>query len=115
VHAHTRTPDTEQEAAPWWNKLTGRQAAAAARPHEQLQHKPMLEAERILMVDFVATQAQAKGAAPSANDEGGQTEAAADRPPIDLPPPATDGVDRMYHQLAEIHTITAMQLVECAH
>jgi hypothetical protein len=26
----------------------------------------------------------------------------------------TDGVDRMYHQLAEIHTIATAQLANCA-
>jgi hypothetical protein len=33
--------------------------------------EPAPEAERILMVDFTATQARAKGTAPSANSEGG--------------------------------------------
>jgi hypothetical protein len=31
-----------------------------------------------------------------------------------LPPPSTDGVDRLYCQLAEIHTIIAAQLAEYA-
>jgi hypothetical protein len=67
----------------------------------------MLEVERIIMVDFVATQARAKGVAPSANLEGGQTEATAAKPLNALPPPIADGVDRLYRQLAEIHAITA--------
>jgi hypothetical protein len=65
------------------------------------------------MLDFVATQAQAKGAAPSAKREGAQTEAIAAKTPSALPPPTADGVDRMYHQLVEIHAITAAQLAEC--
>jgi hypothetical protein len=67
--------------------------------------------ERILMVDLTATEAQANGLAPSINYERGQTETAAAKPPNTLPPPTTDGVDRLYHQLAEIHAITAMQLL----
>jgi hypothetical protein len=31
------------------------------------------------------------------------------------PPFIIDGVDKMYYQLVEIHTITTMQLAECAH
>jgi hypothetical protein len=76
--------------------------------------EPAPEAERILMVDFTATQARAKGAAPSANSEGGQTGAAATKTPSVLPSPTTDREDRMYCQLAEIHAIAAAQLVECA-
>jgi hypothetical protein len=30
------------------------------------------------------------------------------------PPPTIDGVDKLYHQLAEIHTIATAQLAECA-
>jgi hypothetical protein len=30
-----------------------------------------------------------------------------------LPPPSIDWVDRLYHQLAEIHAITTAQLAEC--
>jgi gamma-glutamylcysteine synthetase len=30
------------------------------------------------------------------------------------PSPTADGVDKLYHQLAEIHTIAARQLAECA-
>jgi hypothetical protein len=44
---------------------------AAARPHEPPWREPTLEVERILMVDFTATQARAKGVTPSANHEGG--------------------------------------------
>jgi hypothetical protein len=70
------------------------------------------------MVDFAATHARAKGVAPSANCEGGggqgQIEATTTKTPSALPPPTTDGVDRIYRQLAEIHTIVAVQLAECA-
>jgi hypothetical protein len=31
------------------------------------------------------------------------------------PPFNVDGVDKMYRQLAEIHTIAAAQLAKCAH
>jgi hypothetical protein len=31
------------------------------------------------------------------------------------PLPTVDGVDKLYHQLAEIHAIVAAQLAECAH
>jgi hypothetical protein len=30
------------------------------------------------------------------------------------PPPTADGVDKLYHQLAEIHAIVAAQQAECA-
>jgi hypothetical protein len=66
------------------------------------------------MVDFTATLVQAKAGARLASHEGGQTNAAVTKPPNMLPPPSADGVDGLYRQLAEIHTITATQLVECA-
>jgi hypothetical protein len=44
----------------------------------------------------------------------GQIEATTTKTPSALPPPTTDGVDRIYRQLAEIHTIVAVQLAECA-
>jgi hypothetical protein len=66
------------------------------------------------MVDLTTIQAQAKGAAPSANHEGGHTEATMAKPLNAPPPPFANGVDRLYHQLAEIHSITAAKLVECA-
>jgi hypothetical protein len=75
----------------------------------------MLEVERILMVDFASTQAQAKEVAPSANREGDQTEATVAKPPSTSPPLTTNGVDKMYHQLAEVHAIAATQLADCAH
>jgi hypothetical protein len=66
------------------------------------------------MVDFASTQAQAKEVAPSANREGDQTEAAAAKPPSTSPPLIINGVDKMYHQLAEVHAIVATQLADCA-
>jgi hypothetical protein len=46
---------------------------------------PAPKAERILMVDVAATQARAKGVAPSTNREGAQTEAAMTKIPSALP------------------------------
>jgi hypothetical protein len=57
------------------------------------------------MVDFTSTQAQAKE---------DQAKATAAKTLSTSPPLTSDGVDKMYHQLAEIHTIATMQLVECA-
>jgi hypothetical protein len=76
--------------------------------------KPTLEAERILMVDFTSTQAQAKEVALPASQKGGQVEAAIAKPVSSLPPFTTDGVNKMYRQLVEIHAIAATKLVECA-
>jgi hypothetical protein len=67
------------------------------------------------MVDFAATQAQAKGAAPSTNHEGGQTGATATKTRSALLSPTANGVDMTYHQLEEIHTIAVVQLAECTH
>jgi hypothetical protein len=72
--------------------------------------------ERILIVDFASTQAWAKGVAPSANREGGggrQIEAVVAKPLSASPPPTTDGVDMMYHQLVEFQAIAIVQLAEC--
>jgi hypothetical protein len=67
-----------------------------------------------MMVDCTTTQTWAKEVAPSASREGGQTEATVANPPSTSPLLTTDGLDKMYHQLAEIHAITAVQLTECA-
>jgi hypothetical protein len=53
-----------------------------------------------------------KGEAPTASREGGQAAAKALNT---SPPPITDGVDKLYRQLAEIHAIAAAQLAGCAH
>jgi hypothetical protein len=94
-------------------KLAGKQATATTQPHEPLWHEPVLEAERIIMVDFTATQAWAKVAAPSDNHKGSRPKAAMAKPPNASPPPTIDGMDRLYRQLAEIHAIAAVQLAEC--
>jgi hypothetical protein len=65
-------------------------------PSEPLQHEPPTE-ERILTMDYAATQARSLG-------------------PM-LPPRnqlAIDEVDRLYCQLTEIHTISVAQLAKCA-
>jgi hypothetical protein len=69
----------------------------------------------ILMVDFASTQARAKEVGPSTSYEGGQTEATVAKTPSTSPPLTANGVDMMYHQLAEIHAIAAMQLAKCVH
>jgi hypothetical protein len=66
------------------------------------------------MLDFTSTQAQAKGANPTTSHKEGHTMAIAARPLKASPPPTTDRLDKMYHQLVEIHTITVVYLVECA-
>jgi hypothetical protein len=115
VQAHAQQLCIEHEETPWWNKLTDQQATSIAQLHEPLRHEVGLEAESIPMVDVATTQAQSKAAAPSDNHEGGQTEATMAKPSSASPPPTADGVDKLYHQLAEIHAITIVQLVECTH
>jgi hypothetical protein len=44
------------------NKPTGKQTMVVALPHESSWREPTLEAERILMVDFVTTLPTVKGA-----------------------------------------------------
>jgi hypothetical protein len=66
------------------------------------------------MMDFASTHAQAKEVAPSSSHDGGPTEAAAAKPTSTSPLPIADGVDKLYHQLAEIHIIATIQLAECA-
>jgi hypothetical protein len=83
-------------------------------PNELPRHEPSLGVERILMIDFACTQAQAKGVAPTASREEGHTEAAAARPPKASPPPTAVSVDKMYRQMVEIHDIAAAQLAKCA-
>jgi hypothetical protein len=59
------------------------------------------------MVDFTSTQAQAKELAPSASRGEARAETAATKYQSTSPTLTIDGVDRMYHQLTEIHTIAA--------
>jgi hypothetical protein len=65
-------------------------------------------------MDFTSTQARAKEVAPPPSREGGQMEFTAAKPLSASPSLTADVVDKMYHQLAEIHAITAAQLAECA-
>jgi hypothetical protein len=65
------------------------------------------------MVDLASTHAQVKEVAPLANREGGQDEAITAKPLSASPLLTTDRMDKMYHQLAEIHAIAAAQLAEC--
>jgi hypothetical protein len=51
--------------------LTGKQAATTVQPHVLPRHKLALVAERILMMDFTSTQAQAREVASPASHEGG--------------------------------------------
>jgi hypothetical protein len=65
------------------------------------------------MMDFASTPARAKGVAPTISCEESRIESATSRPSKASPLPTTNGVDKMYHQLVEIHAIAAVQLVEC--
>jgi hypothetical protein len=79
---------------------------------EAPQHEPPLEEERILMIDYALVQGWGKGEAPTASSEGGWAAANALNA---SPPHTTDGMDKLYYQLAEIHTIATAQLAESAH
>jgi hypothetical protein len=115
ARACARHPPIEPGLAPRQSRLTGRWTATAVQPDAQPRHEPMLEMERILMVDFSSTQAQAKELAPPTSRGEAHVEAATTKSLSASPPLTTDKVDRMYYQLAEIHTIAAAQLAECAH
>jgi hypothetical protein len=67
------------------------------------------------MMDFASTLAHAKGVAPAASHGEGCAEAAAARPLKASPLCTVDEVDKMYHQLVEIHATAAVQLAECAY
>jgi hypothetical protein len=62
------------------------------------------------MVDFTSTQAQPEEVAPPANCEGGQAEATMAKPLSTSPLLTIDGMDKMYYQLVEIHSIATVQL-----
>jgi hypothetical protein len=115
AQARARQPTTEQQAARRRSHLTGKQPATAVQPHAPSRHEPTLEAERILMVEFTSAQAQAEEVAAPASHKGGHAEAAAAKPLSTSPLLTADGVHKMYRQLAEIHAVAAMQLLECAH
>jgi hypothetical protein len=68
------------------------------------------------MVDLTATQLYAKGAAPPGSREGGGGRSRPLWPSprtCHLHPPSIEA-NKLYHQLAEIHAIAAVQLAECA-
>jgi hypothetical protein len=56
-----------------------------------------------MMIDYALIRGWGKGEAPTTSCEGGQ---AAAKALIASPPPTTDGVDKLYHHLAEIYAIT---------
>jgi hypothetical protein len=87
-----------------WNELDGGQAAVAACLCAPLWHEPLPEGERILMMDYVPSRARSKGVVSTPSHGWGQAEAAAAKA-LSVSPPTIDGVDKMYHQLAEIHAI----------
>jgi hypothetical protein len=79
-------------------------AAQLYGPH---QHKPTLDAERVLTVDLTTARAQTKGVTPILSHEGGggqhpafprasQNVAVMAMLLDTLPPPSTDGVDMLY-------------------
>jgi hypothetical protein len=51
------------------------------------------------MMNFASTQARAKEGAPLASRDGVQMEVDAAKPLSTSPPLATDGLDKMYHQV----------------
>jgi hypothetical protein len=53
--------------------------------------------------------------APPSHRGEAPAEAAAPKFPSTSPLLTTDGLDRIYHQLAEIHIVATMQLAECDH
>jgi hypothetical protein len=62
------------------------------------------------MMDYAPVQAWGKGDAPTTSREGGQLAAKSLNA---SQPPTIVGVDKLYHQLVEIHAIAAAQLAEC--
>jgi hypothetical protein len=66
------------------------------------------------MMHYAPTQARFKGSISTPSCGWGKVEAAATKAPSTSPPPITDGVDKLYRQLVEIHTIAAVQLMEGA-
>jgi hypothetical protein len=112
VRACSQQVNAEHDAVQRQSKLDGMQATIMAQLDKLSRREPTLEAERILMVNLATTRGKAHRVAPSPNCEGGscQTEATAAMLLNALPPPSADGVDKLYHQLAEIDTIITTQL-----
>jgi hypothetical protein len=73
----------------------------------------------MLMMDYAATKAPPEGVIstlPSPSRQWwGMAEATKAKAMSFSPPPTTGEVDRLYHQLEEIHAISTTQLVECTH
>jgi hypothetical protein len=67
------------------------------------------------MIDYAPARARSKGLISTPSCGWGQVEATVAKAPSTSPLPTTDGVDKLYHQLVEIHAITATQLVESTH
>jgi hypothetical protein len=59
------------------------------------------------MMDYALARAQSKGAISSPSCVWGQAKVPATKASSGSPPPIIDGVDKLYHQLAEIHFIAA--------
>jgi hypothetical protein len=83
--------------------------------HAPPWHGPPPEVERFLMMDYVPTRARSKGVVCTPTRGWGQAEATLAMALSVSPPPIADGVDKLYHQVAEIHAIATAQLPECAH
>jgi hypothetical protein len=66
------------------------------------------------MMDYVPTRARSKGVVSTSSRGWGLAEATMTKALRVSPPPTADRVDKLYHQLVEIHAIVAAQLVECA-
>jgi hypothetical protein len=76
-------------------------------PHVPPRHETPPEVERILIMDYVPIRARSKGVVSTPNHGWGQAEAAVATILSVSPPPTAGGVDKLYHQLAEIHPIAA--------
>jgi hypothetical protein len=83
---------------------------AAACLCEPPWHEPALEVERILMMDYAPARAQSKGVISTPSRGWGLAEAAVAKSLSASPSPITNVVDKLSHQLVEIHAIAATQL-----
>jgi hypothetical protein len=68
----------------------------------------------VLMLDFTSTQALAKELSPLVRRSEARAKATEANSMSTSPLLTTDGLDRIYRQLAEIHAITAAQLAKWA-
>jgi hypothetical protein len=87
---------------------------AMACPCEPPWHEPPLKEERILMIDYTPARGRSKGVISTPSRGWGQADAIVAKALRASPPPAADGVDKLYRQVMEIHAIAAMQLAECS-